>query len=155
MAASTNFDQVVQVHNSQTPGSTTSPLSGFSFLVTAGGVDAANGTKYLTAIGSNHAAAQIKIAGPLPFACTIQYLSASCETAPGGADTGIFTVQKSSDKGATWTDTTLTVTVPAAGTTMYDTTHFVALAAGDIVAIKEVQSAGTGAKSSATIMVTV
>lgn len=153
MAASTNYDHVAQYHNSQTAGSTTAPPMSFMFRVQGAGVDAANGTKYLANPGENHAAAQIKLFGPAPFACTIGYLAASCETAPGGADTGIFTIQKSVDQGANWTDTAVTVTVPAAGTITYDTTHFVAIAKGDMLAIKEVQSGATGAKSSAGFLV--
>ena len=153
MAASTNFDHVLQVSNSQTRGASGTPAQKFVLLVQGAGVDAANGTKYLSTPGQNHAAAQIKLFGPAPFACTIGYLAASCETAPGGSDTGVFTVQKSTDKGANWTDTALTATVPAAGTTVYDTTHFVSIAQGDMLAIKEVQSGATGAKSSACFLV--
>ena len=153
MAASSNYDHVLQVHNSQTAGSSVSPPQGICFRVQGAGVDAANGTKYLANPGENHAAAQIKLFGPAPFACTIGYLAASCETSPGGADTGVFTIQKSVDKGANWTDTAVTCTVPVAGTTVYDTTHFVAIAQGDMLAIKEVQSGATGAKSSACFLV--
>ena len=153
MAASTNYDHVLQVHNSQTQGTSSAPATKFCHFVQGAGVDAANGTKYLANPGENHAAAQIKLFGPAPFACTIGYLACSCETAPGGSDTGVFTIQKSVDKGANWTDTTVTATVPAAGTTVYDTTHFVAIAQGDMLAIKEVQSGATGAKSSATFLV--
>lgn len=153
MAASTNYDHVPVLHNSQTAGSSASPPMGFVFRVQGAGVDAANGTKYLANPGENHSSGQVKLFGPAPFACTIGYLAASCETAPGGSDTGVFTVQKSVDKGANWTDTALTATVPAAGTTVYDTSHFVSIAQGDMLAIKEVQSGATGAKSSACFLV--
>jgi hypothetical protein len=154
MAASTNYDQIPVFHNSQTQGSSVLPPAGFCHFVQGAGVDAISATtKYLANPGENHAAAQIKLFGPAPFACTIGYLAVSCETAPGGSDTSIFTVQKSVDKGANWTDTALTATVVAAGTTAYDTTHFVAIAKGDMLAIKEVASGSTGAKCSAAFFV--
>jgi hypothetical protein len=147
MAASTNYDKTIVVTNSQQQGSS-SALPAFAFVVQGAGVDAANGTKYLANPGENHAAAQIKLFYATR-ACTIQNLYAICETAPGGSDTGIFTVQVSTDKGANWTDTALTCTVPAAGTVASDTTHKVVVASGSYLAIKEVQSGATGAKSTA------
>ncbi len=84
----------------------------------------------------------------------IRNLKCSLTTAPGGSDTVIFTVQKSSDGGATWADTALTVTISAAGITGVDTTHAVTLAAGDLLAVKAVSSAGTAAGPFATFQVT-
>ena len=112
-------------------------------------------TKYLAAPGVGHAASQVPL-----FACrhamTLRYLGASLLTAPGGGDTVIFTVQKSSDNGATWTDTTLTCTISAAAKSAQDLdpTHAVSLAAGDLVAIKVVSSAGTAAGPLATVSAT-
>jgi hypothetical protein len=76
---------------------------------------------------------------------TIRNLSASLGIAPGGSDTVAVTVQKSSDNGNTWADTALTCTVSAALFSATDLTHSAVLAAGDILAIKLVSSAGTAA----------
>lgn len=111
-------------------------------------------TKYLTAPGSTVAAAQIPLYCARFAGETIRNLNAWATTAPGGADTGIYTVQKSSDNGATWTDTTLTATISAAGKAASDLTHAVVLAAGDLLAIKVVSSNTTLAGCGATFDVT-
>lgn len=143
MAASTNYDIIPQVHNSQQALS--SALSAPIGTVCAGSVAALGAaTVYLVALGQNKSAS----ATPIYFAgraCTIQNLAVLCGTAPGGSDTVIVTVQVSTDKGANWTDTTLTATVPAAGTATYDTTHFVAIAKGSLLNLKAVSSGATAA----------
>lgn len=143
MSATTNYDLVPVVHNSQQAGS--SVLAAPIGVVCCGSVAALGAaTVYLVALGQNKSASAtpIYLAGR---ACTIQNLAVGCGTAPGGADTVIVTIQTSTDKGATWTDSALTATVPAAGTTTYDTTHFVAIAKGTLLNCKAVSSGGTAA----------
>jgi hypothetical protein len=76
---------------------------------------------------------------------TIRNLGASLATAPAGTDTAIFTVQKSSDNGATWADTALTCTITGTAKAAADLTHSAVLAAGDLLALKVVSSATTAA----------
>src|SRR5689334_4070946 len=143
MAASTNYDKFPVVHNSQEQGSTTTgPL--VTTVTCGSGAAIGAATKYLTYVGGDKANAQV----PLFLAtraCTIQNLGAVCGTAPGGSDTAICTVQVSTDKGSSYTDTTLTVTVPAAGTATYDTSHYVSVAQGSLLAVKCVSSGATAA----------
>ena len=111
-------------------------------------------TKYLGDVSQAKAAAQVP-----RYVCrftgeTIRNLAASLITAPGGADTVVFTVQKSSDNGATWTDTALTCTISAAGKAASDLTHSASLTAGDLLAVKAVSSAGTAADATVTFDVT-
>jgi hypothetical protein len=100
-------------------------------------------TKYLPRSG-NVAAAQVPL-GIATRAGILRSLRAGLNVAPGGADTVVFTVQKSSDQGATWTDTTLTCTISAAAKSNSDLTNRPAVAAGDWLAVKMVSSAGTAA----------
>ena len=111
-------------------------------------------TKYLTAPGDAVAAAQI----PLfiaPYPMTLRYLSVALGTAPGGTDTVVFTVQKSSNQGTSWVSTALTAT-PTAGTgkSAQDLTDTATLAAGDWVAIQVVSSNVTAAAPVATVYAT-
>lgn len=76
---------------------------------------------------------------------TISHLVASIKTAPGGSDTVILTAQKSSDMGATWSDTTLTCTITGAATSCTDTSHTPAVALYDWLAFKLVSSGNTAA----------
>lgn len=103
-------------------------------------------TKYATAPGQAGAAAQIPLYIARFTGETVRNLSVNIATAPGGADTVIFTIQKSSDNGGTWTDTTITCT-PVAGTgkAASDLTHSVSLTAGDMLAVKMVSSNTTAA----------
>lgn len=117
-------------------------------LLIAGGSGASGdtvgaATKYLPRAG-NVASAQAPLA-IVTRAGVLRSLRVSLNVAPGGSDTAIFTVQKSSDNGATWTDTTLTCTVTGSAKSASDTTHFPAVAAGDLLAVKAVSSAGTAA----------
>ncbi len=145
MAASTAYDQYPIIHNSAQAGSS-SASAGPSFCVTGAGVDAISATtKYLANPGENHAAAQIKLY-LATRAVTIQNLYCSMETAPAGTDTSIFTVQTSVDNGANWVDSTLTVTITGTAKSGSDVTHRVAVAAGTLLAIKEVATGSTGAK---------
>lgn len=152
MAASTNYDKIVNVANSQQQGSTTS-FTGSTVVITGHGEDATGAaTKYLTAPGGNHAAAQVKLLVPTR-PCTIMNLYVSATTAAGGTDTGIVTVQKSVDNAANYTDTALTCTITGTTKAGSDTSNRVAIAAGDVLAIKIVSSAGTLAKVTASFEV--
>jgi hypothetical protein len=124
--------------------------------VTAGATTALGAaTKFATAPGQAGAAAQIPLYVARFTGETVRNLQVCIATAPGGTDTVIFTIQKSSDNGATWTDTTITCT-PVAGTgkTGSDLTHSVMLTAGDMLALKMVSSGATAAAISATFDVT-
>jgi hypothetical protein len=113
--------------------------------VTGAASDAAGAaTKYLTSPGGVHAAAQVKLC-VIGATGVLQNLNASLGTAPGGADTYAVTVQKSSDNGSNWVDTTLTCTISAAGKSASDVTHLPAVAAGDLIAIKVISSGVTAA----------
>lgn len=142
MAASTDFDLIPVVHKSQQRGS--SALSAPIGVVNCGSVAALGAaTVFLVGTGNKSASAvPVYFAGR---ACTIQNLAVVAGTAPAGSDTVVVTVQKSSDKGATWTDTALTATIPAAGTATYDTTNAVAIAKGDLLAVEAVSSGATAA----------
>lgn len=142
MAASTNYDHIAQVSNSKQAGSSTAHVIP-GLVVTGHGNDATGAaTKYLTALGANHASAQVKLF-VATRACTIQNLYVSATTAAAGSDTGAVTVQKSTDNAANYTDTALTVTITGTAKAGSDTTNRVAIAAGDVLAIKVVSSATT------------
>lgn len=74
---------------------------------------------------------------------TIGHLTIAIKTAPGGADTVIVTVQKSSDQAATWGDLTpsVTCTITGAAKTCTDTSNLGAVALYDWITIKIVASA--------------
>lgn len=111
-------------------------------------------TRYLSSAGTGASSATAVVLEVVPFAGVLRNFFASAVTAPGGADTGIFTVYKSSDNGATFTATTLTCTISAAGKSANDITHFPAVAAGDLLAIQVVSTAGTLAGCSASFQLT-
>lgn len=122
---------------------------GAPVVVTGHGEDATGAaTKYLAAPGANHAAAAVKLL-VAPRAGTIKRLRASATTAAGGSDTGVLTVVKSSDNAANYSDTALTCTLSGTGKAASDLTNEVAVAAGDVLAIKIVSSATTLAKVTA------
>jgi hypothetical protein len=68
-----------------------------------------------------------------------------CSIATGaGTDTLVFTVQKSSDGGATWADTALTCTITGnSAKSASDLTDAAVLAAGDVLAVKMVSNGTT------------
>lgn len=111
-----------------------------------------NATKFLSAPGTGAAAAaQVELMVVPQGGGVIANLQASDGTAPGGTDSDIYTVQKSSDNGGTWADTTLTATITGAAKSAQDIAHTPAVAAGDILAIKVVASAtslGAGRRAS-------
>lgn len=66
-------------------------------------------------------------------------------TAPGGADTVVYTVRIGG------VDKTITCTTTGAGTTSNDTAHTEAVSAGELVSVKAVSSAATAADASITL----
>jgi hypothetical protein len=127
--------------------------------ITAASMDTfAAATRYIGAPGVALNAAQIPIYRARFAGEVIRNLAVSLVTAPGGADTVVFTVMKSSDNGATWTDTALTATISGASKVPADPAAVLALsatlAAGDLLAVKAVSSAITAAKPTVTFDVT-
>jgi len=111
-------------------------------------------TRYLGAAGVALSSAQVPVYRARFTGEVIRNLSTNLLTAPGGSDTIITTLQKSSDNGGTWSDLTLTTTISAAGKTATDLVHTDVLAAGDLVCIKAVSTGITAAGLSATFDVT-
>jgi hypothetical protein len=111
-------------------------------------------TKYLAAPGQAPAASPVALYQARFTGEVVRSLSANLATAPGGADTVAFTVQKSSDNGTTWSDLAVTATITGAAKGASDLVHSATLAAGDLVAIKAVSSAGTAASATVTFDVT-
>lgn len=109
----------------------------------AGTITAA--TKYLGDVSQAKASAQVVRYMARFTGEVIRNLSCNLVTAPGGTDTVAFTVQKSSDNGATWSDTALTATITGTAKSATDLTHTETLTAGDLLAVKAVSSAGTAA----------
>lgn len=123
--------------------------------VTAGATTALGAaTKYATAPGQAGAASQIALYRARFAGEVVRNLSMNVATAPGGSDTVVATVQKSSDNGATWSDTAITCTVSAAGKSATDLTNTATLAAGDLLAVKLVSSNVTAAGVTCTFDVT-
>jgi len=104
-------------------------------------------TKYMSR-GAAAVAASAVVIGTVTRAGVLRRLYANLLTAPGGSDTVAFTIQKSSDNGGTWSDTTLTCTITGSAKGNSDTTHAPSVAAGDLLAVKMVSSAGTAADPS-------
>jgi len=104
-------------------------------------------TKYMIR-GSAAVAASAACIATVTRTGVLRRLYANLLTAPGGTDTVAFTIQKSSDNGATWSDTTLTCTITGTAKGNSDTTHTPAVTAGDLLAVKMVSSAGTAADPS-------
>lgn len=146
-----NYEHATKIINEDQGGLT--PVYGGSAFVTGSGVDAAGAaTKYLTAAGQNHAAAAVPL-HVVTKVGVIRNLYASYVTAPGGTDTGVFAVMLSTDNGASYSATALTCTITGTTKAGSDTTHAVAVAAGNTLAIREVSSAGTAAGATVTFEV--
>lgn len=117
-------------------------------------------TKYLVAAGTDAANAAARVLFVCPQAGTLRTLTASATTAAGGSDTGIVTVYRNTWGGLTYSGfaaTTITATLAATGATSFfiqDTTHTVAVNAGDLVAIQVVSSGITLAGVNASVLFT-
>lgn len=121
------------------PGSLGISASPAVFLAHA---DSAVATKYLGAAGSGAAASAQVVLFVSHAAQSVRYLVCTAGTAPGGIVTDSFTVQKSSDRGATWSDTSSSCsltgtakTCASAGTAL--------LAAYEWLAVKVVRGAAS------------
>lgn len=102
-------------------------------------------TKYIAPGYVALAAAQVPVFVAAFTGQVVRNLVTSLATAPAGTDTVVYTIQKSSDNGATWTDTAVTCTTTGTAKASSDLTHSAVLAAGDLLAIKAVSSATTAA----------
>lgn len=105
----------------------------------ATGALTANVTRYLVV----HAAGESTIRVVLfdaPEALKARTLACGVGTAPGGAETVAFTVEKSSDQGGSWSSTTLTCTITGGGKTCADGTNAPSIAQHDWLGIKAVMS---------------
>ncbi len=119
------------------PGALGIPASPAVFLAHA---DTAAGTKYLGGAGYGAASALQVVLFVAHSAQSVRYLACTAGTAPGGMVSDTLTVQKSSDQGATWTDTASSCSLSGAGKTCYSA-GVVLLAAYDWLAVKIVRDA--------------
>lgn len=104
-------------------------------------------TRYLSGPGETTVNSSAVALGVVTHSGIVRNLTCNLKVAPGGADTGIFHIQKSTGGGAFANfGTDITVTISAAGVgPVQDTTHQPAVVAGDILAIQVISSAGTAA----------
>lgn len=102
-------------------------------------------TKYMNGPGGGAVAASQVVIAVVTRAAVLRNLNAALDTAPGGADTVVFTVQNSSNQGSSYSDTTLTCTISASGKSASDTAHTPAVSAGDYLAVKMVSGNVTAA----------
>jgi hypothetical protein len=111
-------------------------------------------TKYLGSAGTTTAGRAQIVLGVCARAAVLRNLACSTSTAPAGSDTAISVVQKSSDNGGTWSDTTLTATITGTAKAAQDYTHAPTVAAGDLLAIKVTSSGTTAAGCAAQFSIT-
>ena len=114
------------------PGALGIPASPAVFLAHA---DTAAGTKWLGGAGQAAAASSQVVLFVAHSAQSIRYLACTAGTAPGGMVSDTLTVQKSSDQGATWSDTASSCSLAGAGKTCYSA-GVVLLAAYEWLAVK-------------------
>jgi hypothetical protein len=119
------------------PGALGIPASPAVILAHA---DTAAGTKYLGGAGYGAASASQVVLFVAHSAQSIRYLACTAGTAPGGMMSDTITIQKSSDQGATWSDTASSCSLAGAGKTCYSA-GVVLLAAYDWLAVKIVRDA--------------
>lgn len=121
--------------------------------VASGAIGAA--TRYIAPGFVGVSAAEVPVFTAQHTGQVIRNLKAQLKTAPGGADTVVFSLVKSSDGGTTWVAIAgITCTISAAGLTAKDYVNTATLTEGDMVAIKMVSSAGTAAQPDVTFDVT-
>lgn len=129
------------------PGSSLTSVYAAQWLAHASGGLTAGGTKYLqTSDSAGEAASQKEIyLAALPSA-SAQVLAFGCvlKTAPGSGESVVFTVQKSTDQGASFSDTTATCTISGTSKTCADTTNHPTTAQFDLLAVKIVNSNNGG-----------
>lgn len=120
-----------------TAGSVGIPASPALFLAHA---DTAAGTQYLGGPAYGAASATQITMFVAHSAQSVRKLQCSLGTAPGGVVSDVFTVQKSSDNGATYSDVATTCTVTGAAQTCSSVVTS-AVSVGDRVAVKLVRNA--------------
>lgn len=102
--------------------------------------DTAAGATYLGGADRGAAASSQVVLFVSHSAQSVRYLACTAGTAPGGAVSDVFTVQKSSDRGATWTDTASTCSITGTAKTCFSAAS-VLLAPYDWVAVKILRDA--------------
>lgn len=110
------------------------------------GNNAPTNNDYVLVQPANHTATATPLFAA-PTAGIIRNLYVKLKTAGGAGKTLTYTVRKSSDGGATWADTALTCAVTGTATEGADNTNKVAVAKGDLLAIR-ITSADVGAADS-------
>lgn len=112
-----------------------STITKAAFVTHSSGTVAAGATVYFSAYGNS--ATETQVSFVCPVAGTIRNLYASADAAPGAAQTFTYTVRKGA------ADTAVTCqTSGGAATASNDTTHSATVAAGDLLTVKLVTSAG-------------
>lgn len=91
--------------------------------------------------------------GKVARGTTLRFLSCGLRVAPGGTDTAVFTVIKSTDRGATWSDTTMIATLTGTDVSALTIGPLGAVGPGDMLDVKVVSSAGTAAGPAASFVV--
>ncbi len=117
-------------------------LAGYpqSFLAHA---DTAAATVYLGGADRGAAAGSQVVLFVAPAAGTLRALTCSCGTAPGGIVFDVYTVQKSTNRGASWAATTGTCTITGSAKTCADATHHPTVAQYDWLAVEIVKDAAS------------
>lgn len=119
------------------PGAISIPASPGVFRAHA---DTASGTKYLGGADRAAAASAQVVLFTAHSAQSLRYLVCTAGTAPGGMAFDVLTVQRSTDQGATWTDTSSTCTFTGSGKTC-SSAAVTALNQFDELAVKIVRDA--------------
>lgn len=102
--------------------------------------DTAMGTKYLGGADRGAAASAQVVLFAAHSAQSIRYLACTAGTAPGGMVSDVLTVQRSTDQGATWTDTSSVCTITGAAQTC-SSAAVTGLNPFDLLAVKVVRDA--------------
>lgn len=110
-------------------------------VITAGAASLSNNTFYLGAPGSGTSTSSIVLGVGGAVTTTKAQLDVWCVTPAGAAQSCVFTVQKSSDDGATWNNTSATVSFGAADTSKHSGEVAVDVDYGELVRLKAVASA--------------
>lgn len=111
-------------------------------------------TVYGSGLGLAFSAAPVQLYRARFAGEVVRNLSLSLGIAPGGADTVAAAIMTSTDNGNNWTARAVTCTVSAAAFSATDLVNTYTLAAGEIVGIRFISSAGTAAGACASFDVT-
>ena len=102
----------------------------------------AGGTKYLQTADSAGEAATPRPLHLSPVAMQVLLFSCVLQAAPGTGESVAFTLVQSTDRGATYSDTTATCTISGTAKECTDSTHHPATAQYDLLGVKLVNSNG-------------